>query len=260
MTANQAPNEALTQTPESGAPAGAPRPQARRSSPLILILDDGLQQAVQLQRDLTSANYEVEIVATDADAERRLRDARPDLMVLDFEVRDLSADLARLRAYAEKAGVPIVILVAQDSDGLRGLLTGADDFLTKPVASIHLIARVQSLLRRAKSGHPEPVARSETRPLLRVKDVEIDFASHRVTRAGRTINLSPTEYRILTLFMENPQRLFSREHLREAFWGDRPDTEARSVDVFVSRLRRALNRGFRTSALRTVRGVGYGMR
>lgn len=181
-------------------------------------------------------------------------------MVLDFEVRDLSSDVARLRSYAERARVPIITLVTRESDGLRGLFAGADDFLVKPVSTIHLIARAQSLLRRAKSDNPDPVARIESRPVLHIKDVEVDLEAHRVTRGGRDIHLSPTEYRILTLFMGNPGRIFSRQHLLMGIWGDRPNTGVRTVDVYVWRLRRKLKRGFRTDALQTVPRVGYVMK
>jgi two-component system phosphate regulon response regulator PhoB len=257
MTADQAPDVALPQAPKRG--TGAPSTKARRPSPLILILDYGLQQTGQFRRDLMSVGYEVDIVATDADAERHLREGAPDLMVLDFEVRNLSSDVARLRNYAERARVPIITLVTRESDGLRGLFAGADDFLVKPISSIHLIARVQSLLRRAKSDNPAPVARIKSHPVLRIKDVEVDLESHRVTRGGRDIHLSPTEYRILTLFVGNPGRIFSRQHLLINIWGDRPNTEVRTVDVYVSRLRRKLKRGFRKDALQTLPGVGYVM-
>jgi two-component system phosphate regulon response regulator PhoB len=206
-----------------------------------------------------SVGYEVDIVATDAGAEQHLREGAPDLMVLDFEVRDLSSDVARLRSYAERTRVPIITLVTGEGDGLRSLFAGADNFLVKPVSSIHLIARAQSLLRRAKSDNPDTVARIESRPVLRIKDVEVDLESHRVTRGGRDIHLSPTEYRILTLFMGNPARIFSRQHLLMNIWNDRPSTELRTVDVYVCRLRRKLKRGFRTDALQTLPGVGYVM-
>lgn len=259
MKAGQAQNVALAQAPNPGVPRASASHRIARykhSLPLILILYTDKQHAVQLRSDLVSAGYEVDTVATDVDAKRRLRETAPDLIVLDFEMRDLNGDLARLRGYVERATPPIMILVPSESDGLRGLFAGADDFVTKPISSIHLIARVQALLRRPKHRDPGPV---DARRVLRIQDVEVNLESHRVTRAGRDIHLGPTEYRILIFFMRHPGRIFSRQRLLKAIWGDRPNTAGRTVDVYISRLGRALDRGFRESAIQSVRGVGYGM-
>lgn len=240
--------------------ASAHPPQTKRTSPLILILDYSLQIGRQLQRDLVNAGYRFDSVVSDIDAARQLREACPDLIVLDFTLQDMSGDLARLRRYTGKVSVPIIALVAEESEGLRALFAGADDFVVKPFSSIHLIARAQSLLRRGKSGVAEPLSRSDPRPILRINDLELDLESHRVRRGGRPIHLGPTEYRLLTVFMGSPGHLFSREDLLMAIWSDQPGTEIRTVDVYVSRLRGALNRGFRAKTLKTVRGVGYVLR
>ena len=140
--------------------------------------------------------YDVDAVDNDAKAERCLRDTAPDVMVLDLASPDASAGLARLRGFASRLLIPIIALVAEESAGLRGLFAGADDFVITPVSSIHLIARVQSLLRRTKSGNLNPVVRPDLGPLLRIKDVELDLETHRVTRGGRDVLLGPTQYRI----------------------------------------------------------------
>lgn len=261
MTADQAPDVSLAQPPKRGATvSGAARSHARGTAARILILGHGTQQTDPLRRDLESAGYDVDAFDNDAKAERCLRDTVPDLMVLDVASPDASADLARLRGFASRLLIPIIALVAEESAGLRGLFAGADDFVVTPVSSIHLIARVQSLLRRTKSGNLDPILRPDLGPILRIKDVELDLETHRVTRGGRDVLLGPTEYRILTLFMGNPGRVFSRPYLLTSIFTDKPNTEIRTVDVYVSRLRRELNRHARTDALHTVRGVGYVMK
>jgi len=260
-TADQAPDVSLAQPPKRGTAApGAARSHTRDTSARILILGHGTQQAAPLQRDLESAGYDVDTVDNDAKAERCLRDTARDLMVLDLASPDASAELARLRGFASRLLIPIIALVAEESAGLRSLFAGADDFVVTPVSSIHLIARVQSLLRRTKSGNRDPVLRPDLGPILRIRDVELDLETHRVTRGGRDVLLGPTEYRLLTLFMGNPGRVFSRPYLLTNIFSDKPNTEIRTVDVYVSRLRRILNRHARSDALHTVRGVGYVMK
>ena len=259
ITADQAPDAGLAQPLKRGAvESGAARGSARRSAARILILDHGIQQADQLRHDLESAGYEVDTVDRDAKAARHLRNAGPDLLVLDLTSRDVSGDLARLR-FASRLR-PIIALVDQESEGLRGLFAGADDFVIKPVSSIHLIARVQALLRRTKHGVLDPIIPPDVGPVLRVNDVELNLETRRVTRGGHDVPLGPTEYRLLTLFMGSPGRVFSRQHLLTGVFSDKPNTELRTVDVYVCRLRRELNRHASADALHVVRRVGYVMK
>ena len=158
----------------------------------------------------------------------------------------------RLRARPETEQLPIIMLTARSEEGerVRGLSTGADDYVVKPFSVPELIARVKAILRRAK---PEMVA-----TLLRAGDIELDRETHRVRRSGREIHLGPTEFRLLEFLMQSPGRVFSREQLLDGVWGHDVYIDERTVDVHVGRLRKALNKHRRASdPIRTVRGVGY---
>lgn len=259
MTANEAPDVGLAQPLNRGATgSGAARASGRGTASRILILDHGMEQADRLRHDLESAGYEVDVVDNDAKAALHLRSTAADVIVVDLKFRDVGGDLARLR-FASKLR-PIIALVDQESEGLRGLFAGADDFVVKPVSSIHLIARVQALLRRTKCGVLDPIIPPDVGPVLRVNDVELNLETHRVSRGGHDVPLGPTEYRLLTLFMGSPGRVFSRQHLLTGIFSDKPNTELRTVDVYVCRLRRELNRHTSSDALHVVRGVGYVMK
>jgi two-component system phosphate regulon response regulator PhoB len=159
----------------------------------------------------------------------------------------------RLRARSETRQMPIIILTArgEESERIRGLATGADDYIVKPFSVPELIARVGALLRRAA---PEKVT-----DILSFGDLELDREKRRVSRAGRAIELGPTEYRLLEYLMERPGRVFSREQLLDGVWGRDIYIDERTVDVHIGRLRRALNRGHETDPIRTVRGAGYAL-
>ena len=137
----------------------------------------------------------------------------------------------------------------EETERVRGLATGADDYVVKPFSVPELLARVRALLRRAK---PEHVA-----TLLRAGDIELDRETHRVHRAGREIHLGPTEFRLLEFLMQSPGRVFSREQLLDGVWGQDVYIDERTVDVHVGRLRKAINRGRQSDPIRTVRGAGY---
>ena len=221
----------------------------------ILIVEDEEPLALLLRYNLEAEGYDVETVARGDEADIRLREAPPDLAVLDWMLPGLSGiELCRrLRARPETKQLPIIMLTArgEESERVRGLATGADDYIVKPFSVPELIARVRALLRRAS---PERVA-----DVLVHGEIELDREKKRVSRAGRTIDLGPTEYRLLEFFLEHPGRVFSREQLLDAVWGKDVYVEARTVDVHIRRLRIALNGESQADLIRTVRAAGYAL-
>jgi two-component system phosphate regulon response regulator PhoB len=187
------------------------------------------------------------------EADIRLREDQPDLMILDWMLPGLSGiELCRrLRSRAETERLPVIMLTArgEEQERIRGLATGADDYVVKPFSIPELMARVRAMLRRAK---PEVVS-----SLLRSGDLELDRETHRVRRSGREIHLGPTEFRLLEFLMTSPGRVFSREQLLDGVWGHDVYVDERTVDVHVGRLRKAINRGKAVDPIRTVRGAGY---
>ena len=207
----------------------------------ILIVEDEEALALLLRYNLEAEGYEVETVARGDEADLLLKEHSPDLVILDWMLPGLSGiELCRrLRARPETKQLPIIMLTArgEESERVRGLATGADDYIVKPLSVPELSARVRALLRRAL---PEREKK-------------------RVSRAGRAIDLGPTEYRLLEFLMERPGRVFSREQLLNGVWGSEIYIDERTVDVHVGRLRKALNRGHDTDPIRTVRGAGYAL-
>ena len=224
-------------------------------NPRILIVEDEEALTMLLRYNLEAGGFEVETVARGDDADVRLKEGVPDLIILDWMLPGLSGiELCRrLRARPDTRQLPIIMLTArgEESERVRGLATGADDYVVKPFSVPELMARVSALLRRAS---PERVA-----DVLAFGDVEIDREKKRVTRGGRAIDLGPTEYRLLEFFMERPGRVFSREQLLDGVWGSEIYIDERTVDVHVGRLRKALNRGDDADPIRTVRGAGYAL-
>ncbi len=224
-------------------------------NPSILIVEDEEALTLLLRYNLEAAGYDVESVARGDEADLRLREAVPDLVILDWMLPGVSGiELCRrLRSRPETRQLPIVMLTArgEESERVRGLSTGADDYVVKPFSVPELLARVAALLRRAS---PERVA-----DVLGFGDIAIDREKKRVTRGGRPIDLGPTEYRLLEFLMERPGRVFSREQLLDGVWGSDIYIDERTVDVHVGRLRKALNRGDETDPIRTVRGSGYAL-
>jgi two-component system phosphate regulon response regulator PhoB len=219
----------------------------------ILIVEDEEPLSLLLRYNLEAEGYDVETVARGDEADTRLRERLPDLVVLDWMLPGLSGiELCRrLRARQETKSLPIIMLTArgEESERVRGLATGADDYIVKPFSVPELLARVRALLRRAK---PERVAET-----LTLGEIELDRVKKRVLRGGRDIELGPTEYRLLEYLMERPGRVFTREQLLDGVWGSDVYIDERTVDVHVGRLRKALNRGRDTDPIRTVRGSGY---
>jgi two-component system phosphate regulon response regulator PhoB len=224
-------------------------------NPRILIVEDEEALTLLLRYNLEAAGYDIETVARGDEADLRLRESIPDLVILDWMLPGVSGiELCRrLRSRPETRQLPIVMLTArgEESERVRGLSTGADDYVVKPFSVPELLARVAALLRRAS---PERVA-----DVLGFGDIAIDREKKRVTRGGRPVDLGPTEYRLLEFLMERPGRVFSREQLLDGVWGSDIYIDERTVDVHVGRLRKALNRGEEVDPIRTVRGSGYAL-
>jgi two-component system phosphate regulon response regulator PhoB len=208
-----------------------------------------------LRYNLEAEGYEVETVARGDDADVRLKERMPDMVILDWMLPGISGIeiCRRLRTRPETRQLPIIMLTArgEESERVRGLSTGADDYIVKPFSVPELSARVRALLRRAI---PERVA-----DVLSFGDIEVDREKKRVSRNGRVIDLGPTEYRLLEFLMERPGRVFSREQLLDGVWGSDIYIDERTVDVHVGRLRKAINRGYTSDPIRTVRGSGYAL-
>ena len=219
----------------------------------ILLVEDEEPLTMLLRYNLEAAGYAVDAVARGDEAELKLREATPDLIVLDWMLPGLSGiELCRrLRAQATTAKLPIIMLTArgEESDRVRGLATGADDYIVKPFSVPELLARVSALLRRAK---PERVS-----AVLSAGDIALDRERKRVLRGGNAMELGPTEFRLLEFLMQQPGRVFSREQLLDGVWGNEVYIDERTVDVHVGRLRKALSAGEADDPIRTVRGSGY---
>jgi two-component system, OmpR family, phosphate regulon response regulator PhoB len=219
----------------------------------ILIVEDEEPLTLLLRYNLEAEGYEVDIAARGDDAEIKLKESPPDLVLLDWMLPGLSGiELCRrVRARPDTERMPIIMLTArgEESERVRGLAIGADDYIVKPFSVPELLARIRALLRRAKPGQVATV--------LSIGDVELDRETRRVLRAGRDVHLGPTEFRLLEFLMQSPGRVFSREQLLNGVWGRDIYIDERTVDVHVGRLRRALNRGRSTDPIRTVRGGGY---
>jgi len=219
----------------------------------ILIVEDEEPLTLLLRYNLEAEGYSVDSVARGDEAETRLRESLPDLVLLDWMLPGLSGiELCRrLRTRTETQRLPVIMLTArgEETERVRGLATGADDYVVKPFSVPELLARVRALLRRAK---PEHVA-----TLLRAGDIALDRETHRVHRSGREVHLGPTEFRLLEFLMQSPGRVFSREQLLDGVWGQDVYIDERTVDVHVGRLRKAINRGRQSDPIRTVRGAGY---
>ncbi|MCY1708171.1 phosphate regulon transcriptional regulator PhoB [Pannonibacter sp. SL95] len=221
--------------------------------PKVLIVEDEEPLSLLLRYNLEAEGYSVEACARGDEAEIRLRESQPDLLLLDWMLPGLSGiELCRrLRARAETERLPVIMLTArgEEAERIRGLATGADDYVVKPFSIPELMARVRAILRRAR---PEVVS-----TMLRSGDIELDRETHRVRRNGKEIHLGPTEFRLLEFLMTSPGRVFSREQLLDGVWGHDVYVDERTVDVHVGRLRKAINRGKVKDPIRTVRGAGY---
>ena len=219
----------------------------------ILIVEDETDLSELMRYNLEAEGFRVVGAESGDEAVERIRDGVPDLILLDWMLPGLSGiELCRRwRSREETTRTPIIMITArgEEEERVRGLATGADDYVVKPFSMPELIARIQALLRRAS---PQLVTN-----ILKAGDLELDRQSHRVRRAGRDLHLGPTEYRLLEYLMRHPGRVYSREQLLDGVWGNDVYVDERTVDVHVGRLRKAINRGREKDPIRTVRGAGY---
>ncbi|MDQ0316784.1 phosphate regulon transcriptional regulator PhoB [Amorphus orientalis] len=221
--------------------------------PKVLIVEDEEPLALLLRYNLEAEGYAVDTCMRGDEAEIRLREGLPDLLVLDWMLPGLSGiELCRrLRARPQTEHLPVIMLTArgEETERIRGLATGADDYVVKPFSVPELMARIRAILRRSK---PAVVS-----TILSAGDIELDRTTHRVRRSSREIHLGPTEFRLLEFLMQSPGRVFSREQLLDGVWGHDVYVDERTVDVHIGRLRKAINRGKARDPIRTVRGAGY---
>ena len=219
----------------------------------VLIVEDEAPLAELLRYNLEAEGFSVSHAESGEEAEILVAEERPDLVLLDWMLPQVSGiELCRrLRARPETRAIPIVMLTARGEEGdrIRGLSTGADDYVVKPFSLPELMARVKAILRRAS-----PDRMSEQ---LMSGDIALDRAAHRVTRSLREVRLGPTEFRLLEFLMESPGRVLSRTQLLDGVWGRDAFVDERTVDVHIGRLRKALIRGKERDPVRTVRGAGY---
>ena len=220
----------------------------------VLVVEDEDALATLLEYNLGKEGYDVSLAPDGEEALLRVDEEAPDLVILDWMLPKVSGIevCRRLRQGPKTRNIPIIMLTArgEETDRIRGLDTGADDYVVKPFSMTELTARVRAVLRRIRPGLTEDVAR--------YGDIVMDRVAHRVRRSGKEVHLGPTEFRLLDHFMRHPGRVFSREQLLDSVWGSEIYVEARTVDVHIGRLRKALGvEG--ADPIRTVRSAGYSL-
>ena len=222
-------------------------------SPQILIVEDEHALMELLRYNFEKSGYAVEVLGNGDQADARLKEAVPDVLLLDWVLPGLSGiELCRrARQSLATKNLPIIMLTARgdELDKVRGFETGADDYVVKPFSVHELLARVAALLRRMNA---RPSADK-----LKVGDIELNRTAMAVLRQGETVHLGLTDYRLLEFFMQSPGRVFTRRQLLDGVWGDDAYVDERTVDVHIGRLRKALLGGWRSDPIRTVRGAGY---
>jgi two-component system phosphate regulon response regulator PhoB len=225
------------------------------TEPSVLVVEDEPAQREVLSYNLTAQGFRVRQAENGEEALVMVAEEAPDIIVLDWMLPSVSGIevCRRLKSRAETKGLPIIMLSArsEETDLVRGLETGADDYMVKPYSVTELIARVRSQLRRAR-----PSSQGEA---LTYGDITLDPSTHRVNRAGQPVKLGPTEFRLLATLLEKPGRVWSREQLLDRVWGRDIYVDTRTVDVHVGRLRKALSVTGGDDPLRTVRGAGYAL-
>jgi two-component system phosphate regulon response regulator PhoB len=223
--------------------------------PTVMIVEDEASLVTMLRYNLEKEGYNVTEASDGEEAVTVADETPPDAVILDWMLPRMSGiEVCRqLRRKPETRTVPIIMLTArsEETDKVRGLNVGADDYMTKPFSMPELIARVRALLRRAKP--------SQAKGQLTFGDILLDLDAHRVSRSGKFIHLGPTEFRLLQYLMERPGTVFSREELLNGVWGPDIYVEPRTVDVHIRRLRKALNIDKSADVIRTVRAAGYAL-
>lgn len=232
-----------------------PQEGAKVQAGKLLLVEDDPALSELLEYRFSNEGYDVRTTADGDEALLLASEDVPDLVILDWMIEGTSGIevCRRLRRDKSTAHVPIIMLTAREAedDRIRGLETGADDYLTKPFSPRELLARVAAVMRRIR-----PVLAGES---IEVGDLTLDPVAHKVSRRGRTLKLGPTEYRLLKFFMESPGRVFSRNQLLDGVWGTESDIELRTVDVHIRRLRKALEVDGAKDPVRTVRSAGYSL-
>ena len=221
----------------------------------VMVIEDEESLCALLEYNLQKEGYKVSLVTDGEEALYAVQDEKPDLILLDWMLPHVSGiEICRqIRARAEVKDTPVIMLTArgEEDDRIRGLETGADDYLTKPFSMTELMARIRAVLRRSRPTLAGDVAT--------FGDIVLDRQSHRVRRGDRDLHLGPTEFRLLDVLMQRPGRVFSREQLLDLVWGRDVYVEIRTVDVHVGRLRKAINRRGERDPIRTVRSAGYAL-
>jgi two-component system phosphate regulon response regulator PhoB len=223
--------------------------------PLVLIVEDEAPLVTMLRYNLEREGFAVDEATDGEEALLRISERRPDAVLLDWMLPLVSGlEVCRqIRRAPTTRSLPVIMLTARGEEGdrIRGLDSGADDYVVKPFSPSELVARLRAVIRRAQPNAADNV--------LQYADVRMDLGAHRVTRLDKPVHLGPTEFRLLQHFLQYPGRVFSREQLLDRVWGEDSDIEMRTVDVHIRRLRKALNTSGGTDLLRTVRSVGYAL-
>jgi two-component system, OmpR family, phosphate regulon response regulator PhoB len=223
------------------------------SKPVVLIVEDEMPLVMLLRYNLEKEGFQVCEAADGEEALVQIAERKPDVVLLDWMLPLVSGIevCRRIRRAPETRALPVIMLTARGEEGdrVRGLDSGADDYVVKPFSPSELVARLRAVIRRAQPSAAEEV--------LHFVDVTMDLAAHRVSRAGKAVHLGPTEFRLLRHLLRYPGRVFSREQLLDAVWGHDVYVEARTVDVHIRRLRKALNADCDGDIVRTVRSAGY---
>jgi len=228
---------------------------ANLNKPLVLVVEDEAALATMLRYNLEKQGFRVEEAVDGQEALTRMAETVPDIVLLDWMLPVMSGiEVCRqIRRRPATRDLPVIMVTArtEDQDAVRGLNTGADDYITKPFSMDALLARMRALLRRSGAV---PVRGQHV-----FHDITMDLTSHRVQRNGRSIHLGPTEFRLLEFLMQHPRRVFSREELLNSVWGPDIHVEPRTVDVHIRRLRKSINGEGELDVVRTVRAAGYAL-
>ncbi|MDQ2803003.1 MAG: phosphate regulon transcriptional regulator PhoB [Pseudomonadota bacterium] len=232
-----------------------PEGLASMSKPLVLVVEDEAALATMLRYNLEKQGFRVEEATDGQEALTRIAESLPDLVLLDWMLPAMSGiEVCRqIRRRPATRELPVIMVTArtEEQDAVRGLNTGADDYISKPFSMEALLARMRALLRRS-SAVP-------AKAQLNFHDILMDLAAHRVSRNNRPVHLGPTEFRLLEFFMQHPKRVFTREELLDAVWGPDIHVEPRTVDVHIRRLRKSINGQGELDVVRTVRAAGYAL-